>query len=55
MKSFNLANRFVVLSPDKVATTVLNSPTVYEDLDRDFGSFKSELLRAVACKHSRVS
>lgn len=47
MKSFNIANRFVVLSPDKVATTVLNSPTVYEDLERDFGSFKGHELIAL--------
>jgi mannose-6-phosphate isomerase-like protein (cupin superfamily) len=47
MKSFNIANRFVVLSPDKVATTVLNSPTVYEDLERDFGSFKAHELIAL--------
>jgi mannose-6-phosphate isomerase-like protein (cupin superfamily) len=47
MKSFNLTDRFVVLSPDKVATTVLNSPTVYEDLDRDFGSFKGHELIAL--------
>ena len=47
MKSFNLAERFVVLSPAKVATTVLNSPTVYEDLDRDFGSFKGHELIAL--------
>lgn len=47
MNSFNLANRFVVLSPDKIATTVLNSPTVYEDLDRDFGSFQGHELIAL--------
>jgi mannose-6-phosphate isomerase-like protein (cupin superfamily) len=44
---FNLAETFVVLTPDKVAGTVLNTPTVFEDLDRAYGNFKNHELIAL--------
>ena len=47
MESFNIADEFVVLSPDKVAITVANSPTVYQDLERDFGNFKGHEIIAL--------
>jgi mannose-6-phosphate isomerase-like protein (cupin superfamily) len=47
MKSFNIADEFVVLSPDKVAYTVVNSPTVYQDLAREFGDFKGHEIIAL--------
>ncbi|MCB1689176.1 MAG: cupin domain-containing protein [Halioglobus sp.] len=47
MEHFNLADEFVVLSPDKVARAVVNSPTVYQDLERDFGDFKGHELIAL--------
>jgi mannose-6-phosphate isomerase-like protein (cupin superfamily) len=47
MHSFSLAEKFVVVGPDKVASVVVNSPTVYQELERDFGSFKGHDLIAV--------
>ena len=47
MESFNIADEFVVLSPDKVAITVVNSPTVYQELERDFGNFRGHELIAL--------
>ena len=47
MDSFNIADEFVVLSPQKVASTVVNSPTVYQDLEREFGNFKGHEIIAL--------
>lgn len=47
MNSFNLANTFVVLTPQKQAGTLTNSPTVYEELDRQYGDFKDHELIAL--------
>ncbi len=47
MESFNIEHKFVVLSPDKEAHTVVNSPQVYEDLDRDYADFKGHELIAI--------
>lgn len=47
MDKFNLAEVFVVLTPDKVAGTVLNTPTVFEDLDRAYGDFQGHELIAL--------
>lgn len=47
MKSFNIANEFVVLTPDKLVRTVVNSPTVYQELERNFGNFKGHELIAL--------
>jgi mannose-6-phosphate isomerase-like protein (cupin superfamily) len=44
---FNLADTFVVLSPGKVAGTVTNTPTVFEDLDREYGDFNGHELIAL--------
>lgn len=44
MDKFNLADVFVVLTPDKVAGTVVNTPTVFKDLDRLYGDFKNHEL-----------
>lgn len=40
MDSSNIQKDFVVLSPDKNATPVANTPDVYERLDMEFGDFK---------------
>ena len=47
MDKFNLTQTFVVLTPDKVAGTVANTPTVFQDLDRDYGDFRNHELIAV--------
>lgn len=47
MDKFNLADVFVVLTPDKVAGTVVNTPTVFEDLDRKYGDFNNHELIAL--------
>jgi len=47
MNKFDLAREFVVLTPDKVADTVVNSPTVFQDLDRDYGDFRHHELIAI--------
>lgn len=47
MDKFNLAQEFVVLTPDKVAGIVVNTPTVFEDLDRQYGDFRNHELIAV--------
>lgn len=47
MKIFNIGKEFVVLSPEKVACTVVNSPQVYEELERDFPGFKGHDLIAM--------
>jgi mannose-6-phosphate isomerase-like protein (cupin superfamily) len=44
---FNLAEEFVVLTPDKVAGTVTNTPAVFEELDRLYGDFKNHELIAL--------
>lgn len=47
MEPFDIAQEFVVLSPDKKATPVALTPDLYERLDVDFGSFKGHEL--IAC------
>ncbi len=47
MNSFNIADTFVVLTPAKVAHTVENTPAVYQNLERDFGSFRGHELIAL--------
>lgn len=47
MDTFNLAEEFVVLTPNKTAGTVMNSPTVFQDLDREYGDFKNHELIAL--------
>jgi len=43
-KSHNLTSDFVVLGPDRAATPVAFTPTMFEELDRQFGGFKDHLL-----------
>ena len=47
MKPLDLASTFVVLEPDRSAVPVAVTPTIWQDLDRDFGSFKGRAL--VSC------
>lgn len=47
MKPLDLASTFVVLEPDQSAVPVAVTPTIWQDLDRDFGSFKGRAL--VSC------
>lgn len=47
MKPLDLASTFVVLQPDRSAVPVAVTPTIWQDLDRDFGSFKGRAL--VSC------
>ncbi|MEZ5570385.1 MAG: cupin domain-containing protein [Halioglobus sp.] len=51
MKQFNLAKEFVVMTPDKMAITLLNSPTVYQQLDQQYGDFKGHELIALHAFH----
>ena len=43
----NLSSTFVVMGPDQSATQVPVTPTVYQELDRRFGSFKGHSLVAM--------
>ncbi len=43
----NLSSTFVVTAPDQSATKVPVTPTVYADLDRNFGDFKGHCLIAM--------
>ena len=47
MDTFNLADVFVVLTPDKAAETVKNTPTMFEELDSTYGDFKHHELIAL--------
>lgn len=47
MESLNLDKHFVVLGPEKNATTVLNTPDLYAQLDEQFNDFKGHEL--IAC------
>jgi mannose-6-phosphate isomerase-like protein (cupin superfamily) len=47
MGKFNLAHEFVVLTPAKVAATLTNSPTVFQELDRQYGDFHGHELIAL--------
>lgn len=47
MEPFDIAQEFVVLSPDKKATTVALTPDLYQRLDVEFGDFKGHEL--IAC------
>ncbi|WP_438864849.1 cupin domain-containing protein [Neptunicella sp.] len=42
----NIANEFVVLGPDKMATKVPVTPTIYQQLDDNFNHFKGHELIA---------
>ena len=47
MKPLDLISTFVVLQPDQSAAAVPVTPTIWQDLDRDFESFKGRVL--VSC------
>ncbi|WP_416305886.1 cupin domain-containing protein [Neptunicella sp. SCSIO 80796] len=42
----NIANEFVVLGPDKMATKVPVTPTIYQELEDNFNNFKGHELIA---------
>ena len=43
----NLSSTFVVMGPDQAATRVPVTPTVYEELDRNFAGFRGHSLVAM--------
>lgn len=44
---FNLSQRFVVISPDKTATTELVNASMYQRLDKEYQNFKGHELVAI--------
>jgi hypothetical protein len=41
IKSSNIAKEFVVFSPDMLATTVMFTPTVFDELDKNYHGLKA--------------
>ena len=47
MESLDLKEKFVVLSPDKQASTEANTPDLYERIGNKYGDFKNHELIAI--------